>query len=80
MNMTPGCEMRKQLKLREAAKFLKVSDNMLYRLVGDRDFPAYNVGGHWRIDSEELERLKKAGVNLKPPKQPIYKRSASRVA
>lgn len=37
------------LTLREAAKALKVSERTLQRLIDRREFPAFKVGGQWRV-------------------------------
>ena len=43
-----------QLKVREVAKFLNVSDKTVYRWICDGALPAYKVLGQYRVDRSEL--------------------------
>ena len=44
------------LTLEEAAEFLKVHPSTIYRLVKNRNLPAFKVGSDWRFNLESLNR------------------------
>jgi excisionase family DNA binding protein len=41
--------------LREVADYLKVTERTLYRLVAERQIPAFKVGGGWRFRRTDLD-------------------------
>jgi PTS system nitrogen regulatory IIA component len=43
-----------QLTVRDVARFLNVSENVVYRWIGDGDLPAEQVGGQYRFNRTEL--------------------------
>jgi excisionase family DNA binding protein len=43
------------LTLDEVAKYLNVDRFTVYRLVGQRQLPAFKVGGQWRFNQEMIE-------------------------
>jgi excisionase family DNA binding protein len=43
------------LTLDEVAEYLNVDKFTVYRLVGQRQLPAFKVGGQWRFSQEMLE-------------------------
>ena len=42
------------LTLREVAEYLKVNERTIYRLLGGRKIPAFEVGGSWRFRLAEI--------------------------
>ena len=44
------------LTLREAAKVLQVSPRTVRRMVDQKDFPAFKVGGQWRVRENEVTK------------------------
>lgn len=44
------------LTVKEAADYLKVSPQTMYRLLQRRQIPGFRVGSDWRIDREVLDR------------------------
>jgi excisionase family DNA binding protein len=42
--------------LGEAAKVLQVSKRTLRRMVDQKDFPAFKVGGQWRVRESEVAK------------------------
>ncbi len=53
--------MAKWLKLKEAAKYLKIGRSTLYKLANGEKIPAHRAGREWRFDAEELDPWIKAG-------------------
>lgn len=48
--------MRQLLTLKQAREILQMSDTKIRELIyGDPTFPAYHVGGRWKIDARELD-------------------------
>ena len=43
------------LTLDEVAEYLNVDKFTVYRVVGQRQLPAFKVGGQWRFSQEMLE-------------------------
>ena len=41
--------------LREVADYLKVTERTIYRLLSERQMPAFKVGGTWRFRRAELD-------------------------
>jgi excisionase family DNA binding protein len=54
----------KFLTLREAAKYLRVSERSLYRYISDGRLKATKVG-YWRISESDLQTFINAGSNVK---------------
>ena len=48
------------LTLKEVAKYLKVNERTIYRMVADRKIPGFKVGGSWRFKLTEIEAWIKA--------------------
>jgi len=44
------------ITLAEAAKLLKVHQSTIYRLVKQRQIPAFKIGADWRLNLESVER------------------------
>lgn len=45
------------LTIRETADYLRLTQNWVYKLVGEGRLPALRFNGSWRIQSEDLERF-----------------------
>ncbi len=43
------------ITIKEVAKFLKVTERTLYRLVQEGKVPAFKVGGSWRFELADIE-------------------------
>ncbi|OGG47015.1 hypothetical protein A2671_00535 [Candidatus Kaiserbacteria bacterium RIFCSPHIGHO2_01_FULL_49_13] len=54
----------KFLTLREAAKYLRVSERSLYRYISNGRLKATKVG-YWRISESDLEAFIREGMNVK---------------
>jgi excisionase family DNA binding protein len=56
------------LTLQEAAAILKISTRTLYRVMQSGRFPAFKVGGQWRIlESRFLEWVAVGGISNSTP-------------
>jgi excisionase family DNA binding protein len=55
----------------EVAKFLRVHQTTVYRLLRDGKIPAFKVGSDWRFESKTLERWIHGDTGLR--KQPTAK-------
>lgn len=53
----------KILDINEAAKFLKISKDTLYRLARRRQVPCKRLGGQYRFHSDVLDEFVRNGVN-----------------
>ncbi|WP_375612860.1 MULTISPECIES: helix-turn-helix domain-containing protein [unclassified Bartonella] len=51
------------LTVEEVARYLKVTERHVYKLLSDRKIPAFKVGGAWRFKREQLEKWIEEGVN-----------------
>jgi excisionase family DNA binding protein len=43
--------------IEEAAKYLKVSDDVIRRMIKDRELKASKIRGQWRIRKTDIDRL-----------------------
>ena len=43
------------LTVEEVARYLKVTERHVYKLLSDRKIPAFKVGGAWRFKREQLD-------------------------
>ena len=57
------------LTLDDAARFLKLHRNTLYRFAQTRQVPAMKIGGQWRFDQAVLEQWigRKMTINRRSP-------------
>ena len=44
------------LTVRELARYLRVHQSKVYRLLREQKLPAFKVGADWRFNREEIER------------------------
>lgn len=44
------------LTVEEVARYLRVTERHLYKLLSTREIPAFKVGGAWRFRKEEVDR------------------------
>ena len=51
------------LTVEEVARYLKVTERHVYKLLSDRKIPAFKVGGDWRFKKEQLENWIQESVN-----------------
>ncbi len=40
----------------EVADYLKVTERTIYRLAGNKQIPAFKVGGSWRFSKADIDR------------------------
>jgi excisionase family DNA binding protein len=60
-----GYNMPEQLlTLEQVAKYLNVDKFTVYRLISDRDLPAFKVGNQWRFKKKLIENWLKKNSNL----------------
>ena len=45
---------RMNLRVKDIAKLLNVSDKTIYRMIKDETIPCFRVGGQWRFDRREI--------------------------
>jgi excisionase family DNA binding protein len=64
MNQSNNMTKEKFLTLREAAKYLRVSERSLYRYISDGRLKATKVG-YWRISESDLQAFINAGSNVR---------------
>ena len=48
--------MAKVLNLAEVADYLRVHPSTIYRMLKQRQIPAFKVGSDWRFNSESIDR------------------------
>ena len=56
----------KLLTLAEAAGILKISKRTLYRMIQNRQIPAFKVGGQWRILESRFQEWVQEEENTTP--------------
>jgi excisionase family DNA binding protein len=54
--MESDLEPVRMLTLAEAAEFLQVSTRTLHRMIERRGFPAFKVGGQWRVRESQIAK------------------------
>jgi excisionase family DNA binding protein len=56
---------REVMTLREASQYLGISEDTLYKYVGEKIIPAFKLGNRWRFKKDLLDRWmeKKSGRN-----------------
>jgi len=57
------------LNLNEVADYLRVSPSTIYRLIRNRQIPAFKLGRDWKFNSESLEQWRhdrEAEVGFRP--------------
>jgi excisionase family DNA binding protein len=52
------------LTLEQVAKYLNVDKFTVYRLISDRDLPAFKVGNQWRFKKNLIENWLKKNSNF----------------
>ena len=52
------------LTLEQVAKYLNVDKFTVYRLISDRDLPAFKVGNQWRFKKKLIENWLKKNSNF----------------
>lgn len=59
----PAAQLQQRyFSLNQTAKYLGLSAKVLYTWVERKRVPAYKLGGVWRFDIEEVDRLVKEGL------------------
>ena len=54
------------LTLEQVAEYLNVDKFTVYRLLADKDLPAFKVGNQWRFKRKLLENWLQKNSNAKP--------------
>ena len=52
------------LTLEQVAKYLNVDKFTVYRLISDRELPAFKVGNQWRFNKKLIENWLKKNSNF----------------
>lgn len=52
-----GLPVSKIISAKEAAKFLGITENTLYRLANAGEIPGRRIGNQWRFDTDKLKGL-----------------------
>ena len=60
------------MKLGEVAEYLNCHYSTVFRLVQRSDFPAFRVGGDWRVSRSEMDRCIVAR-QVQPPEKVVDK-------
>lgn len=58
--------------LREVADYLKVTDRTIYRLLSEKQIPAFKVGGAWRFRRAELDTWIKQRTVADAYEEPVH--------
>jgi excisionase family DNA binding protein len=51
---------------KEVARYLRVDQYTIYRLVSQRKIPAFKIGNQWRFKRSILEKWLKTKMNISP--------------
>ena len=64
-------EIREVMDIRQAAHYLGISADSLYRYAATGFIPAFRLGNRWRFRKSRLEEWmdRRAGVEQEPPKE-----------
>lgn len=65
----------KVLTVREVSDYLRVHPSTIYRLLRQRQLPAFRVGSDWRFNVEAIDRWRAA---MEEGVRPIEKQAVSR--
>ncbi len=60
----PGMQPRTFLTIKEVARYLRVNQYTVYRLVSQKKIPAFKVGAQWRFKRSVLERWLEKQLNV----------------
>jgi excisionase family DNA binding protein len=52
------------LSVQEVARFLKINQYTVYRLVSQRKIPAFKVGNQWRFKKRMIESWLRKNMNI----------------
>jgi excisionase family DNA binding protein len=54
------------LSVQEVARFLKINQYTVYRLVSQKKIPAFKVGNQWRFKKRMIESWLRRNMNIPP--------------
>ena len=60
------------LTVKEVARYLRVNQYTVYRLVSQKKLPAYKVGSQWRFKRSGLDEWLKKQLNLREFDEPTH--------
>ena len=60
------------LTVKEVAKYLRVNEYTVYRLVNQKQIPAYKIGSQWRFKRKVLDEWLKKQLNLRGFDEPTH--------
>jgi excisionase family DNA binding protein len=60
----PGMQPRTFLTIKEVARYLRVNQYTVYRLVSQKKIPAFKVGAQWRFKRSILEQWLQKQLNV----------------
>jgi len=70
----PVVQPSKVLTVREVSDYLRVHPSTIYRLLRQRQLPAFRVGSDWRFNVEAIDRWRAA---MEEGGRPVEKQAAS---
>jgi len=56
------------LTLEEVAAYLKVTTRTIYRMLDEKQIPAFKIRGTWRFRKDEIETMTRGGISSKGKK------------
>ncbi len=59
---------REVMNIRQAAQYLGVSPDTLYKYVGEQKIPAFKLGNRWRFKKSKLDQWMEEKSNQMEPK------------
>ena len=48
--------MNEIMTIKEVAKYLKITEKTIYRLLIDDRFPGFKIGGSWRFEMKQIQK------------------------
>jgi excisionase family DNA binding protein len=57
------------LSVQEVARFLKINQYTVYRLVSQKKIPAFKVGNQWRFKKRMIESWLRKNMNIPPSRK-----------
>ena len=71
---------REVMNIRQAAQYLGVSPDTLYKYVGEQKIPAFKLGNRWRFKKSKLDQWMEEKSNQMEPKSRKNSQAAGKAA
>jgi len=71
---------REVMNIRQAAQYLGVSPDTLYKYVGEQKIPAFKLGNRWRFKKSKLDQWMEEKSNQMEPKSRKKSQAAAKAA